>query len=197
MCAHSIIRWFVERSRLRQSLAISGCFLQSYVLEDVPWSTRKSRARKHVSRLCTFFRPVHPVEGTPVAEGTPQATRTRHLNPYLNPRVHCPNYNSRNNQKQQRLDPTRPLNYPPCPSLLCSPLFFLFSFFFPFFFLVFFRQVKNRKYGQTDSFEGENFPSDVFLVFGNRLLAMLVAAAMVTLPLRSEPAGGWAPQVTK
>ncbi|CAM9600056.1 unnamed protein product [Scytosiphon promiscuus] len=54
--------------------------------------------------------------------------------------------------------------------------------------------VKNRKYGQTESFEGENFPSDVFLVFGNRLLAMMVAAAMVMLPLRSEPAGGWAPQ---
>lgn len=56
-------------------------------------------------------------------------------------------------------------------------------------------QVKNKKYGKTESFEGENFPSDVFLVFGNRLLAMMVAAAMVMLPLRQEPPGGWTPQV--
>ncbi|CBJ27721.1 solute carrier family 35, member B1 [Ectocarpus siliculosus] len=54
--------------------------------------------------------------------------------------------------------------------------------------------VKNKMYGKTDSFAGEKFPSDVFLVFGNRLLAMVVAAGMVMLPLRREPAGGWAPQ---
>lgn len=52
-------------------------------------------------------------------------------------------------------------------------------------------------YGKTDSFAGEKFPSDVFLVFGNRLLAMVVAAGMVMLPLRREPAGGWAPQVCR
>lgn len=56
-------------------------------------------------------------------------------------------------------------------------------------------QVKNKKYGATDGFAGENFPSDIFLVFGNRLLAMVVAAAMVMLPLRQEPPGGWTPQV--
>lgn len=50
-------------------------------------------------------------------------------------------------------------------------------------------------YGKTDSFDGEMFPSDVFLVLGNRVLAMVVAAAMVLLPIRQEPAGGWAPQV--
>lgn len=50
-------------------------------------------------------------------------------------------------------------------------------------------------YGESEGFEGEKFPSDVFLVFGNRLLAMIVAAGMVMLPFRKEPAGGWTPQV--
>lgn len=54
--------------------------------------------------------------------------------------------------------------------------------------------VKNKMYGKTESFPGEKFPSDVFLVFGNRLLAVVMAAAIVMLPIRSEPAGGWAPQ---
>lgn len=51
-----------------------------------------------------------------------------------------------------------------------------------------------KRYGKTESFEGEPFPSDVFLVFGNRVLAMVVAAAIVMLPIRKEPPGGWAPQ---
>eukprot|EP00904_Undaria_pinnatifida_P010700 jgi/Undpi1/6760/HiC_scaffold_21.g09239.m1 len=54
--------------------------------------------------------------------------------------------------------------------------------------------VKNKPYGKTESFPGEKFPSDVFLVFGNRLLAVIVAAGIVMLPIRKEPAGGWAPQ---
>lgn len=56
-------------------------------------------------------------------------------------------------------------------------------------------QVKNKRYGESQQFAGEKFPSDIFLVFGNRLLAMVVAAGMVMLPLRKEPAGGWTPQV--
>lgn len=50
-------------------------------------------------------------------------------------------------------------------------------------------------YGETDVFEGEKFPSDVFLVFGNRLLAMVVAAVIVMSPMRREPPGGWTKQV--
>lgn len=57
-------------------------------------------------------------------------------------------------------------------------------------------QVKNKRYGATEDTEGEKFPSNLFLVFANRLLAMLVSAAMVTLPLRSEPPGGWAKQAS-
>ena len=56
--------------------------------------------------------------------------------------------------------------------------------------------MKNKPYGKTESFPGEKFPSDVFLVFGNRLLAVIVAAGIVMLPIRKEPAGGWAPQVS-
>lgn len=57
-------------------------------------------------------------------------------------------------------------------------------------------QVKNHAYGKTESFAGEKFPSDLFLVFANRLLALIVSAAMVMLPIRSEPPGGWSKQVS-